>query len=322
MFERLPTAPTSQELIDRAFRRSKKAGKSVKGWKREVLMLTTAGNIISDNLDNLVRKYPSFENLPPFYYDLVDALVGVDNMRIHLSRVGWASKEARSLTREHLRSIKRSPDKATIRKAAFGRMASVLKSIDSDLVFLNEARKKLRKMPSVNPELPTVIVAGYPNVGKSSFLISVTGARPEIASYPFTTKGIVVGHFNRGAQRYQVVDTPGLLDRPLSERNDIELQAIAALHHLQGVILYILDPCEHCGFSLEDQLSLLTDVRSWLQLPVLVAANKADLVQDLSRYEDVDLSMSTLTGKGVSEVLDNLVELLDRVEKAKGNSEE
>ena len=49
---------------------------------------------------------------------------------------------------------------------------------------------------------------------------------------------------------------------------------------------------------------------------------RADLVQDLDRFKDVDIFMSTLTGEGVSEVLDNLVELLDRVEKAKGNFEE
>jgi len=270
-------------------------------------MITIAGSILSDNLMNLVRKYPSFDNLPPFYHDLADATVGVDEMRIHLSRLGWASKQIKNISNEHFRSAKNSSDRGVIRRSAYGRMASIMKSIDSDLIFLNNARQILRKIPLVDPDLPTLIVAGYPNVGKSSFMIAVTGARPEIARYPFTTKGVGVGHFVRNHTKYQAVDTPGLLDRPLAQRNEIELQAIAALRHLRGVILYILDPSEHCGFSLEDQLNLLVDIKSWLKLPVLVVANKKDLCE----YGDADLSMSTLTGEGRTEVLDRLVEILD-----------
>lgn len=304
MFERLPTVPTSQELLDRAFRRSTRAST---GQKKDESMLMTAGNILSDNLTNLVRKYPSFMNIPPFYYDLADAAVGVDEMRIHLSRVSWAASQIRAITKDHLTKMKGSGDKRSLRRGAFGRMASVMKSIEPDLLFLNDARQKLRGMPTVDPDVPTIIVAGYPNVGKSSFMISVTGARPEIASYPFTTKGVGVGHFVRDHQRYQVVDTPGLLDRPLSQRNEIELQAIAALRHLRGAVLYILDPSEYCGFSMADQLRLLTDVKGWLRLPVLVVANKRDLVA----YEDADMTMSTLSGDGVAEVLDRMVAMLE-----------
>jgi len=306
MFERLPTVPTSQELVDRAFRRSKRAAS---GQKKDESMLMIAGNILSDNLINLVRKYPSFENIPPFYHDLADAAVGVDEMRIHLSRVSWAGTQIRTITRDHLTKMKGTADRSSVRRAAFGRMASVMKAIEPDLLFLNDARQKLRFMPTVDPDVPTIIVAGYPNVGKSSFMIAVTGARPEIASYPFTTKGVGVGHFIRDHQRYQVVDTPGLLDRPLSQRNEIELQAMAAIRHLRGAVLYILDPSEYCGFSLADQLRLLADVKGWLRLPVLVVANKSDL----AAYEGADMVMSTLSGAGVAEVLDRMVEILEKV---------
>ena len=315
MFERLPTVPTSQELVDRAFRRSKRAAT---GKKKDEAMLMTAGNILSDNLINLVRKYPSFMNIPPFYHDLADAAVGVDEMRVHLSRVSWAGSQIRAITKDHLARMKGTADKPTLRRAAFGRMASVMKSIEPDLLFLNDARQKLRIMPLVDPDLPTVIVAGYPNVGKSSFMIAVTGARPEIASYPFTTKGVGVGHFIRHHQRYQVVDTPGLLDRPLSQRNEIELQAIAALRHLRGAVLFILDPSEYCGFTLADQLKLLADVKSWLHLPVVVVANKVDL----AGYEGAEMTMSTLSGEGVAEVLDRMVEVLEGLDEGEPLTEE
>jgi nucleolar GTP-binding protein len=219
----------------------------------------------------------------------------------------WAARQVRLISREYVGNIKRARglDSTPARKSAFGRYSSVMKSIEKDLLFLNEARNRLRKMPTIDPEVPTILIAGYPNVGKSSFIIRVTGARPEIASYPFTTRGIFVGHFYRGHQKYQVVDTPGLLDRPLSERNDIERQTVAALSHLQGVVLFILDPSEHCGYPLDSQLRLAEDLKNWIHLPMLVVANKADIL----RYADVP-EMSTETGQGVSEVLETLVTLL------------
>lgn len=266
-----------------------------------------AGNILSDNLSNLIRKFPSFENLPPFYREMADIIVGIDALRISLSRLRWASLQIKDITKEHIARIKRDRTGTgpAIRRAAFGRMSSVIKSIEKDLLFLNDARNKLRGMPTIDPALPTILIAGYPNVGKSSFIASVTGARPEIASYPFTTRGVYVGHFTRDHQRYQVVDTPGLLDRPLSERNEIERQAIAVLRHLQGVVLFIIDPSEHSGYPLESQLRLAEDLKGWIELPLLVAVNKSDL----AGYNDLP-KMSTLTGEGVPEILEKLVSML------------
>ena len=304
MFEQLPTVPTSQELLDKSFRRATRA-------EDNESMVQNAGNILSDNLSNLIRKFPSFDNLPPFYREMADIVAGVDRIRISLSRLRWASTQIRDITRESVGKIKRSRglDSTPVRKAAFGRFSSVMRSIEKDLLFLNEARNILRKMPTIDPEVPTILIAGYPNVGKSSFIVRITGARPEIASYPFTTRGIFVGHFNRGVQKYQVVDTPGLLDRPMDERNDIERQTVAALNHLQGVVLYILDPSEHCGYPLSSQLSLAEDIKNWIKLPVLVAANKADIL----RFESDGTvpEMSTETGQGVEGVLERLVGMIE-----------
>lgn len=306
MYEQLPTVPTSEELLNKSFRRASRA-------IDDLSMVQNAGNILSDNLSNLIRKFPSFENMPPFYREMADIMAGVDRIRISLSRLGWASRQIRLITKEHVGQIKRlSPnDTALIRKSAFGRISSVMRSIEKDLLFLNETRNLLRKMPTIDPASPTILIAGYPNVGKSSFIVRITGARPEIASYPFTTRGIFVGHFMQGEQRYQVVDTPGLLDRPMEERNNIERQSIAALSHLQGVVLYILDPSEHCGYPLDSQLSLADDIKNWISLPMLIVANKADI---LNYTGDGDvLEMSTETGQGVDDVLEKLVGILEKL---------
>jgi len=148
---------------------------------------------------------------------------------------------------------------------------------------------------------------GLSNVGKSSFVALVSSAHPEIASYPFTTKGLAVGHFERNKIRYQVIDTPGLLDRPLEERNEIELQAISALKHVGKVMLYIIDPSETCGYTVEKQMHLLEEIRKEFSLPLIVAANKTDIT---AMSGGVDMSMSTLTGEGVEAVLEKLINLI------------
>ena len=312
IFEKIPTVPTSEELLDKSFRRAARAkhGKRIldraSKLKAEESMLLTAANILSDNLINAVKKFPSFDQMPPFYTELADILVGIEEMKMNLASVQWAGNKINDMARKYVGMMRDAEDAKVVRKQAFGRISSIVDSIDGNLRFLNDARNKLRKLPDIS-EAPTIVVAGYPNVGKSSFVALVSSARPEIASYPFTTKGLAVGHFTRNKIRYQVIDTPGLLDRPLEERNEIVLQAISDLKHVGKAILYIVDPSETCGYTLEKQMHLLEEIKKEFGVPMLVVANKTDISAPV---EGADMSMSTLTGEGVEAVLDRLVEML------------
>ncbi|WP_292463650.1 NOG1 family protein [Methanolobus sp.] len=315
IFEKIHTVPTADELVDKAFRRATRAmsGKTISGretaLKANESMTLTAANILTDNLSNAVRRFPSFDHVQPFYYELADILVGVDELRKALGRIDWASSKIHEVAREHVGKMRRAKDPIMIRKQAFGRMGSIMKSIDKELLLLNEARNKLRKLPAVHDE-PTIVVAGYPNIGKSSFVTKATGATPEIAPYPFTTKGVSIGHFMIENERYQVMDTPGLLDRPMSERNAIELQAISALKHLKAVVLFIIDPTETCGYEIKDQENMLEEVRQQFPLPLLVVSNKSDLPQ-FRDLDFVDMKMSTMTGEGIQQVMDKLVTMIE-----------
>ncbi len=106
-----------------------------------------------------------------------------------------------------------------------------------------------------------------------------------------------------------MIDTPGLLDRPLDERNEIELQAISALRYVGDVLLFIVDPSEECGFTMAEQEKLLDEVRHTVNIPVLVVANKIDVAHVET---NADMQMSTLTGEGVATVKDRLVEMLQQ----------
>ncbi len=309
MFD-LPSILRAPEVLDKALGRSAKA--TAKGRDRAerarnlaVAKVQTAGQTIESTLHGYVKGFPTLDRLPPFYRELVDILVDRDRLRKHLGAVDWASGKAQELTREYARRIGRAPiqDVPALRKEAIGRLSSVVHQVAGDLDGLVEARIALRKVPSLDPELPTIVVAGYPNVGKSALVRAVSTGRPKVAAYPFTTQGVTVGHFERGYRRYQILDTPGLLDRPMEKRNKIERQAIAALRYLATTVLFLLDPSETCGFPLEDQLRLLAAVReTFPDVPIVVLENKSDL----GGRSQGNLRASALTGDGLAELMEVL----------------
>jgi nucleolar GTP-binding protein len=306
IFENLPTTPTSAELIDKAFSRAARAGRAKSGADAQQSMLQTASNILSDNMQNVAAEWPDFDEVHPFYYELADAIVDVDELRKSLSEIQWASRKTHDIGREYQGKLTGDADAdRKIRKQAFARLADIVEEVSDDLNRVGQAHQDLRRLPEIDPDEPTIVVAGYPNVGKSSFVNEVTNARNEIAEYPFTTKGVRVGHFDHQRIRYQIVDTPGLLDRPEDERNDIENQAVSALTHLADAILFVVDASGYCGYPLEDQLELRDALAErFADVPVLTVANKSDLSTDV----EADAYMSVENGENVEEVLDEAVE--------------
>jgi len=307
ILEDLPTTPTSEELIDQAFSRAARAGRAKSGYDAQQSMLQTAANVVSDNLENVVTAWPDIDELDPFYRELIDALVGVDDLRQHLSEIGWASRKASDIRDEYqgrFREVDADGAKK-LRKQAFARIADVVEEVEDDLLAVNEARNTLRDLPDIRPDEPTIVVAGYPNVGKSSFVNTVTNARNETASYPFTTTEIRVGHIERDHIRYQLVDTPGLLDRPPEDRNEIESQAVSALEHLADAVLVMVDASGECGYPIEVQLELRDALAErFADVPVLTVCNKSDRSTDV----EADLYMSVTEGENVQETLDAAVE--------------
>ncbi|WP_423793100.1 NOG1 family protein [Methanocaldococcus indicus] len=306
-FKKIPTILLPDELMDKALRRGEKVAEEMRKKELPWLMkakvveehkVRTISSVLADNLQKIIDKTPPVRKLPKFYQEMVEVLVGIDEFKKCMGAFKWASDLIRKLGNEYAKKIRRAktPEEAAkLRKEFVGRAKSILKRIEPEMGFIAVAREKLKDLPTFRDTF-TVVLAGYPNVGKSTILKKLTGADVEINSYPFTTKGINVGHL----EDIQIIDTPGLLDRPLYERNDIELQAILALNYLANLILFVIDISEYCGYTLEEQLNLLKEIKNLFNIPIMVVINKVDLV-DENKINEIKEKLREL---GIEDILE------------------
>lgn len=282
-------APSSyEEIFEAAVRRARKINGATLPRRKlgyikkiEIKRIETANSYIVSRLKKIAFTTPFVKELHPFYRELLSIIVDLNFLKKSLSRIYGAAFILNKVAKEHILAIRRAEDRASIvkqRRAYFGRLKSILEDLNKDFKIVRAAQIKILKLPDINPEIYSVVVAGPPNVGKSSLVRALTRAKPEVREYPFTTKSITVGHLTIGSTVVQVLDTPGLLDRPLSERNRIELQAILALKYLADLIIFMFDPTETCGFTLDYQIGVLHEIlSSFKDVPFAYVANKIDI---------------------------------------------
>ena len=316
---KIPTVLSAEELKDKAFHRASKitinGTNALDGKKKTTLAkITASGDIIKDTFTGYVDKFPRMEKDDDFFPELMDLVIGIDRYKKSLGAMNWAANKTEKLKTDALRNVRRSKDASVIdsvRNSFYGRLASIIDRVGDELKFLQDCKNKFRNLPAIDSKVATVVVAGFPNVGKSKLVTVLSSATPEIAPYPFTTKGIVVGHIDDEWRKFQIIDTPGLLDRELSERNDIEKQAILALRYLTHVILFVLDPSETCGYSIEKQEALLTSVRRGFEgVPIIVAESKNDV---MTREDSVNINFSAESGNNMDVLRERIVSELRKI---------
>ena len=315
----IPTVLFPQEILDKAFGRASSQADLVEDpdkyhrvRKQMNRMVQSACDVATKTLNSYVDRWPSLNALSEFDRALVDAAVGCDDYKRNLGSLQWAAERSQRISGETQAKILRLRDIDGFHKArrhAYGRLSSVIDQISPQILWLGEARDILRKLPSIDSLEPCIVVAGSPNVGKSALIGALSSGEPQVASYPFTTKQIHLGHFTHRRRVYQMVDTPGLLDRPMQQRNQIELQAIAALEHLGDVLLFLIDRSEESTTPIQEQESLLAEVRGFMPgRKVLLVATKTDISKNKS-VED-DHQISSITGEGLEDLREDLIEII------------
>jgi len=282
----------------------------------------------SEKLSMILSEFPKLEDIHPFYADLMNVLYDKDHYKLALGQINTARHLIDSVSKDYVRLLKFGDSLyrcKQLKRAALGRMATIMRRQNQSLQYLEQVRQHLSRLPTIDPNTRTLLITGFPNVGKSSFINKITRADVEVQPYAFTTKSLYVGHTDYKYLRWQVVDTPGILDHPLEDRNTIEMQAITALAHLRSAVLYFLDPSEQCGHTLAQQKSLFDSIKPLFNnKPLVVVANKSDVIKRSELAEDKEdimkaieielgkeiLEMSTVTEEGVMDVKIKSCEML------------
>jgi len=298
-FKDIQTIPPSKQLIDIVLSRTQRKTPTVvhPGFKitrirsfymRKVKYCQTT---YGEKFAKMLEEFPKIDDIHPFYADLCNVLYDRDHYKLALGQVGACKKVIDNIAKDYVRMMKFADSLykcKMLKRAAMGRMCTAVKKLQGSLSYLEEVRQHLGRLPSINPATRTLILTGYPNVGKSSFMNIVTNASVDVQPYAFTTKSLFVGHLDYNYVRWQVIDTPGILDHPLEDRNTIEMTAITALAHLPAAVLYFVDVSEMCGYTIATQVALYHSIKPLFRnRPLLIVLNKADLrkVQDLDPEE-------------------------------------
>ena len=316
--QEIPTIATAEELIDRALRRASKVEESVRNADyRARLTAVRKIHSVADNIANplntYVKAFPSFDNIHPFDRSIIDLTVGVDKLRKSLGASDWARKEVLMIGNKYVpkaRARKSAEETMRIMSEAYTKMTNIVRQIEKNLNFLISARSIFRNIPNVNNEKPLAVFAGAPNVGKSSLIGAISTGKPEVKSYPFTTKGVSLGHIKAKYDIIQVMDTPGLLDRPNSDRNDMEKQGIAALDYLEPIIVFLTDLSGTSGYSVETQESLHEELKGrYSKYRWIDVYSKSDLEAESELTYSESVSVSVMTKTGLEELELRLIQL-------------
>merc|ERR1719230_686423 len=234
-----------------------------------------------EKFTKILEDFPKIDDIHPFYADLCNVLYDRDHFKLALGQVNTTKKICDNIARDYVKMMKYADSLykcKTPKRAALGRMCTTVKKLAGSLAYLEEVRQHLGRLPSINPATRTLILTGYPNVGKSSFMNIVTNANVDVQPYAFTTKSLFIGHLDYNYVKWQVIDTPGILDHPLEDRNTIEMTAITALAHLPAAVLFFVDISEMCGYPLATQVALFHAIKPLFRnRPLLVILNKTDL---------------------------------------------
>ncbi|XP_076760882.1 nucleolar GTP-binding protein 1 [Xylocopa sonorina] len=326
-FKKIAVVPTAKDFIDIILSKTQRKTPTVvhKNYKITRIRAFYMRKVrftqqnFHDRLSQIIQDFPKLDDVHPFYADLMNVLYDKDHYKLALGQINIARHLIDNVAKDYVRLMKYGDSLyrcKQLKKAALGRMATIMKRQAANLAYLEQVRQHLARLPSIDPYTRTIIICGFPNVGKSSFINKITRADVEVQPYAFTTKSLYVGHTDYKYLRWQVIDTPGILDHPLEERNVIEMQAITALAHLRAAVLYFCDISEQCGHSLEEQVKLFESIKPlFANKPLTVVANKVDVLRieelapekrtALKSLEDKDVpvfEMSTITDFGVMDV--------------------
>jgi len=120
-----------------------------------------------------LEDFPKIDEIHPFYSDLLNILYDKDHYKLALGHIKSVQNYINNIAKDYLKLLKYGDSLyrcKMLKRAALGRMCGIVKKLKPNLIYLEEVRKHLARLPSINPYERTILITGYPNVGKSSFI--------------------------------------------------------------------------------------------------------------------------------------------------------
>ena len=187
-----------------------------------------------------------------------------------------------------------------------------------------DRQRALRRKERKRTETPTVALAGYTNVGKSTLLNALTGSDVAVRNRLFETLDPTTRSFEHDGRTYLVTDTVGFIRRLPTQlvegfASTLEETLVADL------VLHVADASADDD-ALDEMVRAVNDVLGDIhadELPVELVLNKIDRVDPLRRRRLANrfpeaLHLSAATGDGIEELRERIAERFsDRFEEVR-----
>ena len=177
-------------------------------------------------------------------------------------------------------------------------------------------------------ELKTIAdvgLVGFPNVGKSSLLSSISNAKPKIANYHFTTLSPNIGVVKAYDKSFVMADIPGLISGA-SEGIGLGLDFLRHIERTK-LLVHVVDISGSEGRNaIDDYEAINHELTNYgekvAKIPQIIALNKIDLLEDKSKIDEFKkyvgnipvFPISAVGFIGLDDLLKKIVELLPSVQ--------
>ncbi len=162
---------------------------------------------------------------------------------------------------------------------------------------------------------------GFPNAGKSTFIATVSAAKPKIADYPFTTLEPNLGVVEVDGRDFVLADIPGLIEGA-AEGRGLGHEFLRHTERARALVV-LLDPSPTQPVPPERQLEILVgELERYSpelgRRPRLVVLGKSDLPEAVDASERLPeaLAVSSVTRQGIPGLLHRVADLVEEAVKA------